>query len=144
MSHSVTLELPDPLYKKLRARTQQTSRSIEDELLTSVALDLPVLPTTETPIVQAYNELMDFLASGPTPGEITEFCLPVTVMQRAQFLLDKGRTQALTDAEEQELDAHVALGDFLGILRAKAQLKLHSSVCLFLLQPFQRFGYRLD
>lgn len=126
MNHSVTLELPDNLYQQLKARSQQTSRSLEDELLTAFAIDLPVLPATETPLVQAYNEMMDFLAGGPTPLEIIQFRLPSEITQRAQRLLDQERTQTLTDTEVQELDAHVALGDFLGILRAKAQLKLQS------------------
>ena len=126
MTYSVTLELSDTLYQSLRARSQQTNRSIEEEILTAFAVDLPTLPSTETPVVQAYNEIMDFLASGPSPSDIIQFRLSDSVVQRAQRLLDKERSQRLTEIEAQELDAHVALGDFLGILRAKAQLKLRS------------------
>lgn len=126
MNYSVTLELPDNLYQKLHARSQQANRSLEDEMLTSFAADLPVLPTIETPILQTYNEIMDFLAGGPTPTEIVQFRLPEAVLQRVHALLDKEREQPLTESEAQELDAHVALGDFLGVLRAKAQLKLQS------------------
>lgn len=122
MSHSVTLELPDNLDSILQARSQQANRSLEDELLTSFAVDLPVLPPTETPIAQTYNEVMDFLAGGPTPFEIIQFRLPDHTTERVQLLLDKERDQRVTDAEAEELDAHVALGDFLGVLRAKAQL----------------------
>ena len=60
MSHSVTLELPDPLYQKLKVRSQQANRSVEDELLTAFAVALPVPLSSETAAVRAYEEVMDF------------------------------------------------------------------------------------
>lgn len=124
MSYSVTLELSDSLYKKLKIRSQQANRSVEEELLTALAVDLPVPPSSETTVARAYDEIMDFLASGPSPHEIIQFRLSDEIVRQAQMLLEKERTNQLSDEETKELDAHVALGDFLGILRAKAQLKL--------------------
>lgn len=40
MSHSITLELPDMLYQKLKVRSQRANRSVEDELLTALYADL--------------------------------------------------------------------------------------------------------
>ena len=120
MSYSVTLEIPDALYHKFKVRSQRANRSLEDEFLTAFAVDLPVLPSTETAVIQAYEEILDFLAGGPSPFDIIQFRLSDSVVQQAQLLLEKEREHGLTDAEAQELDAHVALGDFLGILRAKA------------------------
>ena len=85
MSHSVTLELPDPLYQKLKVRSQQANRS---------------------------------------PIQIVQFRLSDEIIQHVQLLLDKEREAPLSDVDAKDLDAHGALGDFLGILRAKAQLKL--------------------
>ena len=75
--HSITLELPDKVYQHLKRRSQQTNRSLEEELLTAFALDLPILPLTAT--------------------------------------------------EAKELDFYVELGDFLGLLRAKALLYLQNN-----------------
>ncbi|HRW08038.1 MAG TPA: hypothetical protein P5121_23210 [Caldilineaceae bacterium] len=72
MSHSVTLELPDPLYQKLKVRSQQANRSVEDELLTAFAVALPVPPSSETAAVRAYEEVTDFLISGPSPIQMNE------------------------------------------------------------------------
>lgn len=124
MTHSITLELPDSLYRKLKQRSQQTKRSLEEELLTAFALDLPVLPLTETTELVAHNEVIGFLTSGPSATEITQFQLSDEARQRAQSLLVKERDEGLTTNEAQELDFYVELGDFLGILRSKALLHL--------------------
>lgn len=122
--HSITLELPDQVYQHLKQRSQQTKRSVEEELLTVFALDLPVLPLTETAEFQAYNEVLEFLSGGPSAEEIVHFQLTESARQRAQALLEREKAQELTVAERKELDFYVELGDFLGLLRAKALLHL--------------------
>ena len=122
ISHTVTIELPDVLYQKFVARSRQTKRRLEEELVTAFAVDLPLLPFAEAATLKAYDEVMDFLASGPSPFAILQFQLSAEARQRASTLLQKDRTQGLTDTETQELDFYVELCDFLGILRAKAQL----------------------
>lgn len=122
--HSITLELPEQLYQKLKQRSQQTQRSLEEELLTAFALDLPMLPMVETGELQAYNEVIEFLTSGPSATAITQFQLSNEARQRAQSLAVKERAQGLTATETKELDLYVELGDFLGLLRAKALLRL--------------------
>lgn len=126
VSHSVTIQLPDSLYQHFAARSRQTKRTLEEELVTAFAVDLPVFPFAETTNLQAYHEVIDFLGSGPSSFEILNFQLSEAARQRASSLLQKERTQGLTDSEAQELDFYVELGDFLGILRAKAQLKLQA------------------
>jgi hypothetical protein len=126
LSHSVTLELPDEVYKKFKIRSQRTNRSVEEELLTTFALDLPVLPMPETQALQVYEEVLDFLTSAPSLTEIVNFQLPDNARQRAKSLVEKEKAQRLSGAETSELDFYVELGDFLGILRAKAQLQLQA------------------
>lgn len=123
-AHSITLELPDKVYQHLKQRSQQTNRSLEEELLTVFALDLPVLPLAETAEFQAYNEVLEFLSAGPSPADIVQFQLSAEARERAQTLLAKEKAQGLTAAESKELDFYVELGDFLGLLRAKAMLHL--------------------
>jgi hypothetical protein len=122
--HSITLELPDKVYQYLKQRSQKTNRSLEEELLTVFALDLPVLPLAETEEYQAYNEVLEFLSSGPSPSAIVQFQLSAEARERAQALLAKEKTQGITAIESKELDFYVELGDFLGLLRAKAMLHL--------------------
>lgn len=124
--HSITLELPDKVYQHLKRRSQQTNRSLEEELLTVFALDLPILPLTETEEFQAYNEVLEFLSRGPSAADIAQFQLSVEARERAQALLAKERVHGLTAAEAKELDFYVELGDFLGLLRAKALLHLQN------------------
>lgn len=128
INHTVTIELPDILYQKFAARSRQTKRSLEEELVTAFAVDLPMLPLPEAANAKVYDEVLNFLASGPSPAEILQFQLSAEARQRANLLLQKDRAQGLTDVESQELDFYVALGDFLGILRAKAQLQLQNSI----------------
>jgi len=123
ISHTVTLELPDPVYQKFVARSRQTKRPLEEELITAFAVDLPTLPFIEAANLKAYDEVMDFLVSGPSSAQFLQFQLSIEARQRASELLQKDRDQGLTPAESQELDFYVELGDFLGILRAKAQLQ---------------------
>ena len=127
MTQLVTIELPDEVYQKFKVRSQQTKRSIEEELLTAFALDLPILPPLETSGTRAYHEIIGFLASGPSIEEIIQFRLSDEITQRASALLVKERNHGLTLDENKELDYYVDLGDFLGVLRAKAQLQLHES-----------------
>ncbi|MFN8443954.1 MAG: hypothetical protein U0175_24450 [Caldilineaceae bacterium] len=125
MSRLVILDLPDPVYEKFSERSKKTHRTIEDELLTAFALNLPMPTLALHTEYSAYDEVLDFLSTAPSPLEIIDFQLSDKARQRASFLLQKQRQQSLTAAEEDELDAYVELGDFLGILRAKTQLKLH-------------------
>jgi hypothetical protein len=122
----MTLELPDKVYQHLKQRSQQTNRSLEEELLTAFALDLPILPLTETEEFRAYNEVLEFLRGGPSAADIVQFQLSVEARERVQALLAKERTHGLTAAEAKELDFYVELGDFLGLLRAKAMLHLQN------------------
>lgn len=122
ISHTVTIELPDPIYQKFVERSQQTKRPLEEELITAFAIEYPVLNFDEAANLKAYDEVMDFLASGPSPDQILQFRLSEEAQQRASELLQKNREQNLIDAEMQELDFYIELGDFLGILRAKTQL----------------------
>lgn len=130
MSQAITLELPDVIYQKFKLRSLQNKRSVEEELLTAFALDVPVLPVANIGEMQAYNEMLDFLLSSPSPGEIVKFKLSEQAQKRAQTLLQKQNTQNLTPTEEKELDFYVELGDFLGILRAKAQIQIKDNIKL--------------
>lgn len=126
LSHTVTLELPDPIYQVFAARSRITKRPLEEEIITAFAVDAPTLLFAEAAGLTAYDEFLEFLANGPSSNEILQFQLSDKVRQRANQLVEKNRSQSLTNDEIQELDFYVELGDFLGILRAKTQLQMQS------------------
>ena len=97
-------------------------------MLTAFALDLPLLPLAESEEFQAYNEVIEFLSGGPSAKEIVHFQLSDKARQRAQTLSAKEKAQGLVVDEAKELDFYVELGDFLGILRAKAMLHLQNDI----------------
>ncbi len=114
----------EPSHQKLKQRSRQTNRSLEEELLTAFVSDAPLLPTVKTEKVQAYNEVIEFLSSSPSATDIVHFQLSDEARHRAQTLSAKERTRGLNSAETEELNFYVELGDFLGVLRAKAMLRL--------------------
>jgi hypothetical protein len=128
MPHSITLELPDDLYQKFKKRSLQTNRSLEEELLTAFVLDLPLLPLDDSEELTAYQEVLEFLSSGPSVAEIAAFQLSAQARERARDLVEQNKAESLTLAENKELDFYVTLGDFLGVLRAKAQLHLQGQI----------------
>lgn len=125
--HSITINLPDHLYHRLKERSEQANRSLEDELLSTLAMDMPLLLHHQPEQQALYEMVLDFLTDSPSPQDIIAFKLPETASERAKQLLQKERQNSLTANEAQELDFYVELGDFLGILRAKAQVQLKQS-----------------
>ncbi len=52
------------------------------------------------------NEMLDFLAGGPTPEQIIAFKLSPATQARLEELLDKNREAELTNEETAELDVY--------------------------------------
>ena len=122
-THTVTLDLPETLYRHLRRRSKQSQRSLEDELL---ALLVSKLPAAEAKMSLAYNELIEFLGRGPTAEEIANFRLSSAAQARAQSLLEKNREGILNPAEETELDLYVELENFMALIKIQAFKQLQS------------------
>ena len=71
-----------------------------------------------------FEEITDFLVSGPTPEQIVAYQAPDMLNMRLQDLLDKNQTSLLTAEERAELDTFLQIGHLLTILKAKAGLML--------------------
>ena len=63
------------------------------------------------------------LASGPSVDDLIAYCLPETLQERTQYLLDKKRGEGLTASEQQEMDELVQLDHLMALVKAKARLK---------------------
>jgi hypothetical protein len=71
--------------------------------------------------VSIRDEIYEFLASGPTPAQIVAFHPSAAAQQRANDLLERNRSNALSAQDRNELDDLVRLEDMMRILKAKAR-----------------------
>jgi hypothetical protein len=71
-----------------------------------------------------FDEVTDFLLSGPTPEQIIEFQPSEALNQRLHDLLDKNSEESLNPEERDELNRFLEIGHLFTILKAKARLKL--------------------
>jgi hypothetical protein len=123
--HTVTLNLSETIYQRLRRRSQQSQRPLEDELLDLLAgqASLPELSGNMPP---AYIEIIEFLGRGATAQEIANFCLSEAAQARAQTLLAQHKAGMLTPPEEHELDLYIELENFMALLKNQARQQLTS------------------
>lgn len=73
---------------------------------------------------QLLDEVLEFLASTPTPEQIIAFQPSEALQERARQLLDANRAGTLTDAERTELDDYGRMNHFMTMLKARARQKL--------------------
>jgi hypothetical protein len=66
-----------------------------------------------------FDEIADFIASGPTPQEILEFRPSAAVQDRARELLAKLKQDTLSREDEQELDQYEQAELLMRLVKAK-------------------------
>jgi len=115
----ITLEVPDELAQRLSPFKERLPRILELGLRELNA-------TTQTGFVGA-AEVLEFLAGLPTPQEILALRPSETLQSRLSALLEKNRTDGLTDEEEAEWEGYQYLEHLVRIAKAKAYLKLNLS-----------------
>jgi hypothetical protein len=70
------------------------------------------------------DEVLDFLASSPSPEQIIAYQPPETLQQRLSDLLAKNRSRQLSEPEQIELDEFLRVNRFMSRLKIKARQKL--------------------
>jgi hypothetical protein len=110
---SMTIELPTELARRLAP--------IQDRLTEIIELGLLQLESGPTLL---HREVVDFLASGPTPGEIVAFRPSLTAEARVAELLDKNQAGVLRAGEEAELDEYQYLNHLLTLVKIQARRNL--------------------
>lgn len=118
---TITLEVPD----ELAARLQPLRERLPEVL--SQALDSwpveKVLKVTGSAVTRpVFQEIIDFLASGPTPEQIIVHQASPAMQERLEELLSKNREEGLTEDESAELDAFELVNDVMILLKARARL----------------------
>ena len=71
-----------------------------------------------------FDDILDFLASTPSPVQIIEYKPPEALQDRLSELLAKNRTGQLSETEQTELDEFLRMNRFMSRLKIKARQKL--------------------
>jgi hypothetical protein len=89
---------------------------------------LPIEPeyhvTTTAYSLPFYEQVLEFLASGPSSQEIVAYRPSKAAQTRFSRLLDANRERPLSAQEEEELDHYVAMDRMLSLLKAKAASRM--------------------
>ena len=75
-----------------------------------------------------YEQVLDFLAAGPSAQEIVRFRPSVAAQERFSELLELNRRRELTLTETEELDHYVRIDRMISLLKAKAYSHLDEPV----------------
>lgn len=71
-----------------------------------------------------FDEILDFLASTPSPAQIIAYTPPESLQARLSELLAKNRLSRLSESEQVELDEFLRMNRFMSRLKIKARQKL--------------------
>jgi hypothetical protein len=74
--------------------------------------------------MNCYDEVIDFIASGPSPADVAEFRLSEAVNQRAELLVQREKSGELSAAEKSELDHYLELEHIMRMAKARARQRL--------------------
>ena len=117
---TITLELPDELALRLNPLRNHLPNLLYEILEPGSSKTGPRIIKTGV-MYPAYQAMIDFLASGPTPGQIITHRPSTIFQERLAELLNKNREEDLTEAESAELDSYEQIDDLMSLLKARAQ-----------------------
>jgi hypothetical protein len=116
-SMQISLNVSDDLAQQLQNQTEaQLSQILE--------LGLRKLNHQSQLKFDGATEILEFLASLPTPEEIIALRPSITLQTRISDLLEKNRAEGLNSEEEQEWEQYEYLEHLVRLAKAKAHLKL--------------------
>ena len=70
---------------------------------------------------RAYEEVIDFLAAGTSPGNIVAFQPSEEAKQRVAHLIEREKSVTLTADEKSELDHYLQLEHLMRMAKARAR-----------------------
>lgn len=71
-----------------------------------------------------YEDILEFLAGGPSIQQVVEYRPSAAAQQRFSALLEADRQRELSLSEEEELDHYVRMDRMLSLLKAKSYRRL--------------------
>ncbi|HEY6333777.1 MAG TPA: hypothetical protein VI756_30955 [Blastocatellia bacterium] len=72
--------------------------------------------------VKAYEEIIEFIAAGSTPGSVIAYRPSEATRERVRDLIDKEKTSGLSADEKAELDHYLELEHIMRLAKARAHL----------------------
>lgn len=117
---TITLEVPDELAARINEARGILPELISDALEPDTA-DKTALTLKAAANHPVYREMMDFLASSPTPQQIIAYKVSPSSQERLEELLEKNREYRLTEEESVELDVYELVEHSMIRLKAKAR-----------------------
>lgn len=82
---------------------------------------------TDAPALTFMDEILDFLASTPTPQDIIAYQPSAALTERSHYLHARNRQDALTDVERAEFDELRRMNHFMNQLKIRARLRLSTA-----------------
>ncbi len=71
--------------------------------------------------IRAYEEIVDFIASGTSPDDVIDFQPSEATTQRVAELIHREKTTGLSPEEKSELDHYMELEHIMRLAKAKAR-----------------------
>jgi hypothetical protein len=71
--------------------------------------------------MKCYDEVIDFIASGPTSSAVASFRLSDAMNQRAELLVQREKSGELTSDEKSEIDHYLELEHIMRLAKARAR-----------------------
>ena len=72
-------------------------------------------------MIKAYNEIVNFIASGTTPSDVADFRASENTRRRVAELIDREKTSSLSNEERIELDHFLEAEHIMRLAKAKAR-----------------------
>ncbi len=117
---TVSVELPEDLYERLCETASAAARSVQDVVMASIAISLPPLEKDLPPEVRSELGPMALL-SAEELREMSRLSLDQDRQTRLESLAQLQKKQALSDAEQAELDELVEQAQRVMLQRAEAR-----------------------
>lgn len=120
---TITLNVPD----EIATRLPEVERDLPALLSLALALhdDRQMRPPANGH--PAFGEVLDFLATGPTPADIVAYKVAPSTQLRLETLLAKNHEEGLTAVETAELDTYQQINHLFILLKARARQTLSAS-----------------
>ena len=113
---AITLDLPEDLTERLR--------SLAHRLPSILELGLRELDASSPPVFSGVSDILELLATLPTPEEVLALRPSPALTARVHELLEKNREGALSPAEEDEWRRYAYAEHLVRLAKARAAQKL--------------------
>lgn len=117
---TVSIELPEDVYERVRETAAASARSVQDVLAASITLSLPPLERDLPPEIRSELRPMALLTAEEL-RELSRESLSHERQVRLEALAELQKQQALSEAEQAELDDLVKLAQRVMLHRAEAR-----------------------